>query len=114
VQLIHEFTLLHDDIMDHDEVRRGRPKAWRVFSTERALLAGDALLTLAVDVLARVGIPRSGEALRLLSESVMAVIRGQSADLAFEAVELISDEQAREVALGKTAALFGAACGMGA
>jgi geranylgeranyl diphosphate synthase type I len=48
VEVVHDFSLLHDDVMDRDTTRRGRPAAWTVFGTDQALLAGDALLALAL------------------------------------------------------------------
>src|SRR5690625_669852 len=51
-ELVHNFTLLHDDVMDHDLTRRRRPTCWSVFGSDAAILTGDALLTLAYDVLA--------------------------------------------------------------
>ena len=55
VELVHNFSLLHDDVMDGDVTRRHRPTAWSVFGLNAAILAGDALLTLAFDVLAASG-----------------------------------------------------------
>jgi geranylgeranyl diphosphate synthase type I len=52
VELVHNFSLLHDDVMDQDVVRRHRPTAWAVFGVSQAILTGDALLTAAFDVLA--------------------------------------------------------------
>ncbi len=51
VELVHNFSLLHDDFMDGDEIRRHRPTAWSVFGPARAILTGDALCTLAAKVL---------------------------------------------------------------
>ena len=57
VELVHNFSLLHDDVMDGDPTRRHRPTAWSVFGISAAILAGDALLALALDVLAGSGHP---------------------------------------------------------
>ena len=51
VELVHDFSLLHDDVMDGDLTRRGRPAAWAVFGINQAILAGDALQALAVQQL---------------------------------------------------------------
>src|SRR5215467_10223411 len=51
VELVHNFSLLHDDIMDGDEERRHRPTAWTVYGIGAAILAGDAMLALAQDIL---------------------------------------------------------------
>ena len=50
VELVHNFSLVHDDVMDGDATRRHRPTAWAVFGVPAAILAGDAMLTVAVDV----------------------------------------------------------------
>ena len=60
VELVHNFSLLHDDVMDRDLTRRHRPTAWTVFDSSPVILAGDALPSLAVDVLAASGHPREG------------------------------------------------------
>ena len=67
VELVHNFSLLHDDVMDGDTSRRHRPTAWTVFGKPAALLAGDALLALSTDVLLEPATERSGAAVRLLS-----------------------------------------------
>jgi geranylgeranyl diphosphate synthase, type I len=114
VQLVHEFTLLHDDIMDGDRVRRGRPAAWTVFGAGPALLAGDGLLALAVDTLAGCGSPWALAALRELAGALLAVMRGQDDDLAWEAAEAAELAACEAIAQDKTAALFATACAAGA
>ena len=59
VELVHNFSLLHDDIMDNDTERRHRPTAWTVFGVGAAILAGDALLALAQDLLLEDGTRRA-------------------------------------------------------
>ncbi|WP_330184297.1 polyprenyl synthetase family protein [Nocardia sp. NBC_01503] len=113
-ELIHNFSLLHDDIMDEDTQRRGRPSAWAVFGRAQAILAGDALLTLAF---AAAGEGRDTSARRSitteLTTALVDVVNGQSADLAYEGRMDIGPEQWRTMATGKTAALFGLACSLG-
>ena len=53
IELVHNFSLIHDDLMDGDRERRHRPTVWAVFGPATAIIVGDALLTLAVQVLAR-------------------------------------------------------------
>ena len=60
VELVHNFSLLHDDIMDGDTERRHRPTAWTVYGVGAAILAGDALLTLAQDILLDDTAPQGG------------------------------------------------------
>jgi geranylgeranyl diphosphate synthase, type I len=114
VQLVHEFSLLHDDIMDNDPTRRGRDTAWRVFGATRAILAGDGLLSLAMQVLSRVDGQCGNAAMRQLTDAVLTLTRGQATDLALEAAPTVTEDQARQVAWDKTAVLFGAACLTGA
>lgn len=84
VELVHNFSLLHDDIMDHDEHRRGRPSAWVAFGLSNAILAGDALIGLALDQLTRLTDEAGRTATRLLAEALNEMIKGQAADLALE------------------------------
>lgn len=114
VELVHNFSLLHDDVMDGDHTRRHRPTAWSVFGPGAAILAGDALLTLAYDVLAASGHPAAGEGMRTLSTAVLDLLDGQNADLAFEARGDVDLPECLRMAEGKTGALQGCACALGA
>ena len=82
VELVHNFSLLHDDLMDADETRRGRPAAWVAFGPGLAVLAGDALLSQATSVLADADGAPPHRASRALARAVDTIIRGQAADLA--------------------------------
>lgn len=127
VELVHDFSLLHDDVMDGDLTRRHRAAAWAVFGVGRAILAGDALLALAIDVLSRdpgrdggpeagaCGLPHApaGSA-GVLSGMLLELCRGQSADLAFEDRSNVTLTECLAMAEGKTGALLGAACQLGA
>ncbi|WP_206796815.1 polyprenyl synthetase family protein [Amycolatopsis sp. MtRt-6] len=110
VELVHNFSLLHDDVMDGDTTRRHRATAWTVFGTGPAILAGDALLSLAFEVLA----PSGAANARLLSAATLALLEGQAADLDFEQREDVTPGECVRMAEGKTAALLGAACALGA
>jgi geranylgeranyl diphosphate synthase type I len=114
VELVHNFSLLHDDVMDGDATRRHRPTAWRLFGIGAAILAGDALLTLALDVLAASGHPASGRAMRMLSAAVQDLVDGQSSDMAFERRDEVELAECERMATAKTAALIGCACALGA
>jgi geranylgeranyl diphosphate synthase type I len=114
VELVHNFSLLHDDVMDGDVTRRHRPTAWSVFGSGDAILAGDALLTLAMEVLAGGGQPGTCEQLRLLSVAVHDLLDGQSADLAFEQRTDVGLPECLGMAERKTGALLGCACALGA
>lgn len=114
VELAHNFSLLHDDVMDGDTTRRHRPTVWSVFGTPAAILAGDALLTLAGDVLASSGSAAAAESARLLSAAVLELVEGQSADLSFERRRDVGLAECVRMAERKTGALLGCACALGA
>jgi geranylgeranyl diphosphate synthase type I len=107
VELIHDFSLLHDDVMDGDETRRHRPSAWAVFGTTPAILTGDALIGLA---LRRVPPSLSG----VLADVLVDLCEGQSADVAADTATSVDVEQCLTTAARKTGALLGAACQLGA
>jgi geranylgeranyl diphosphate synthase type I len=108
VELVHNFSLLHDDVMDGDQTRRHRPTAWTVFGSGPAILAGDALLALALDTVAT-----TGPAVRLLTGTVQRLLDGQNADLDFEERVTVDLAECRQMAEDKTAALLGCACALG-
>ena len=114
VELVHNFSLLHDDIMDGDTERRHRPTAWTVFGVGPAILAGDALLALAQDLLLESPPPEGVWASRCLSAAVQRLIAGQGADLAFERRSDVTIAECLDMAGDKTAALMACACSIGA
>jgi geranylgeranyl diphosphate synthase type I len=113
-ELVHNFTLLHDDVMDGDLTRRHRPTSWAVFGSSAAILAGDALLTLAFDVLSGAGRDAAGTGMRTLSTVLYALVDGQSADLSFEQRQDVELPECLRMAAGKTGSLLGGACSLGA
>lgn len=114
VELVHNFSLLHDDVIDHDATRRHRPTAWVVFGLGPALLAGDALLALAQAVLATSGHPAAPDATRMLCGAAIDLTEGQCADLAFERRFDVGLSDCFAMVGAKTAALLGCACAIGA
>ena len=117
VELVHNFSLLHDDVMDGDLTRRHRATAWAVFGANAAILAGDALLTLAFDVLGEEAQPvRTAHrpAARVLRACVHRLLDGQSADLEFEERDRVEVTEGIRMSESKTGALLGCACAMGA
>ncbi|MBO0833728.1 MAG: polyprenyl synthetase family protein, partial [Actinobacteria bacterium] len=112
VELVHNFSLLHDDIMDGDTERRHQPTAWTVYGVGAAILAGDALLALAQDILLETQ-PYGVWAARCLSAAVQRLIAGQGSDLAFEGRDDVAVEECLEMAGDKTAALMACACSIG-
>lgn len=114
VELVHNFSLLHDDLMDGDLARRHRPTAWTVFGKSRALLAGDALLGLATETVLADRSPFAPRAARELSRTVRSLIAGQSADLDFESRSDVGLDECLRMVEGKTAALLACASSIGA
>ena len=114
VELVHNFSLLHDDIMDGDTERRHRPTAWTVYGVGAAILAGDTLLALAQDLLLESPPPEGVWASRCLSAAVQRLIAGQGADLAFERRSDVTIAECLDMAGDKTAALMACACSIGA
>ncbi|MFF0204868.1 polyprenyl synthetase family protein [Streptomyces sp. NPDC005017] len=117
VELVHVFSLLHDDIMDGDEARRGRPAVWKAYGTGPAVLAGDALFALAVETLAEQ--PGGAHAVRTLSAALSDLVRGQADDLLFAArpwtgPERVTPDEYRAMAEHKTGALLGCSAALGA
>ncbi|MCC5480800.1 polyprenyl synthetase family protein [Streptomyces sp. NPDC059680] len=117
VELVHAFSLLHDDIMDGDATRRRRPAVWKAYGTGPAVLAGDALFALAVETLATA--PQGAGTVRLLSAALADLVRGQADDLLFATrpwtgPERVTPEEYRSMAEGKTGALLGCAAALGA
>jgi geranylgeranyl diphosphate synthase, type I len=114
VELVHNFSLLHDDIMDGDEERRHRPTAWKVFGIGPAILAGDGMLALAQDLLLEESGQQGAWAARCLNAAVLRLIAGQGSDLAFEKRDDVSLSECLTMAGDKTAALMACACSIGA
>jgi geranylgeranyl diphosphate synthase type I len=114
VEFVHNFSLLHDDVMDRDEERRHRPTAWTVFGNSAAILAGDALLALAFEALLDVAPERSRAAQRSLAAATQQLIVGQVDDLDFEQRLDVGVEECLQMAAGKTAALMACSASIGA
>jgi geranylgeranyl diphosphate synthase type I len=113
VELVHNFSLLHDDIMDRDVERRHRPTAWVVFGEGQAILAGNAMLAAAVDVLVRDG-AAGQRALPSLVAAVQGLIDGQSADLDLSSRPDVGLDEVLAMEAGKTAALLACSASIGA
>ncbi|WP_369217343.1 polyprenyl synthetase family protein [Streptomyces flavofungini] len=114
VELVHNFSLLHDDLMDGDEQRRHRPTVWSLWGSAGAILTGDALLALAQEVLLECGRPTAATAARLLSRATRDLIRGQVLDMSFERRSHVGVDECVEMAAGKTGALLSASAAIGA
>lgn len=115
LEMIHTYSLIHDDLpaLDNDDLRRGRPTSHKVFGEAMAILAGDALLTLAFEVLGRVGDARLVTELAAASGTVGGMIAGQVFDLEGEHAAP-SAELLERIHRAKTGALLRASVRMGA
>jgi geranylgeranyl diphosphate synthase type I len=114
VELVHNFSLLHDDVLDRDLLRRHRPTAWTVFGAADAILAGNAMLSLAFQCIAQNSGPLGGEGVRRLHQSVAELCHGQSLDLSFEQRGQVEMGESWAMSAAKTGALFSCACSLGA
>ncbi|NRQ33618.1 polyprenyl synthetase family protein [Nonomuraea sp. NN258] len=117
VELVHAFSIVHDDIMDGDERRRDRLTVWKAYGLGPAVLAGDALLAQAIDTLGRAS--GGPAATRLISGTLVDVVRGQADDLAFESrpwtgAHAVTLQEYTSMAARKTGALTGCASALGA
>lgn len=114
VELFHNFTLLHDDVMDNADLRRGRPTVHRKWSVPVAILSGDAMLTMASQQLAK----GAGDLLEPLNEcfntTAMEVYQGQQLDMEFESRNNVTVDEYNFMIGLKTSVLLGCACRLGA
>jgi len=113
LELVHNFSLLHDDVVDNDVERRHRPTGWVVFGTGQAILAGTAMLTAAVEELVAAG-PAGQRCLPPLLTAVQQMIGGQSHDLELEGRADVTLDEVLQMEAGKTAALLSCAASIGA
>ena len=115
VELLHNFSLVHDDVMDADPLRHGRPTVWRVWGPTNATLLGDALQALAFAVLSDGGVPEhAGAAATIrLARTTATLCHGQYQDCDFETRPDVSVEDYLSMAAGKTAVLLGCSCALG-
>ena len=116
VELIHNFSLIHDDIQDRSRLRRGRPTVWSLWGTEQAINAGDALFAHAHLVVQKDDVlsPESKlDALRLIDETCLSLTEGQAADLEFEKKNKIELGAYMSMVEGKTASLIATSTELG-
>jgi geranylgeranyl diphosphate synthase type I len=114
IELVHNFSLLHDDVMDGDRTRRHRRTAWSLFGRRNAILTGDALLMLAFEVLSGSDHPAVQTGLRSISTTVGELLHGQYEDLSFERRADVDLAECQHMSAAKTGALLGCACALGA
>lgn len=119
VELIHTFSLIHDDIMDQDEMRRGKPSVHTLWGEPLAILAGDIIFSLAFELIVQThqeDIPshRVIEALWTVVDSCIKICEGQACDMGFEGKFDVAEKEYLNMIYKKTAALISAATRSGA
>ncbi|MCL6735763.1 polyprenyl synthetase family protein [Streptomyces neyagawaensis] len=114
VELVHNFSLLHDDLMDGDEQRRHRDTVWKAYDPAQAILVGDALMVLANEILLELGTAEAARATRRVTTATRALIDGQAQDISYEHRERVTVEECLEMEGNKTGALLACACSIGA
>lgn len=117
VEMIHNFTLVHDDIMDNDEMRHGVPTVHKKFGLPIAILAGDVLFSKAYQILSNSALPAKevNDLVSKLAKACVDVCEGQILDIKMaEAKKIPSQANYIKMIEKKTAALFDVSCSMGA
>jgi len=119
IELLHNFTLIHDDIQDESRTRRGRSTVWHIWGAAQAINAGDAMFAVA-----QLGVQRLRERgvaaepaldlTRELNQTTLRIVEGQTLDLAFEQREVVTVDEYLSMIHGKTAAIIGFAAWAGA
>ncbi len=113
IEILHTFTLVHDDIMDHDEVRRGRPTVHKKWDEATAILAGDGLVAIAYQVLLKTEHPHLKRILQIFTDGLLVLCEGQALDKMFEVQETISIDAYEDMIEKKTMKLIEVSCEIG-
>ena len=114
VEVIQSFTLIHDDIMDDDDLRRGVPAVHEAYDLETAILAGDTLYSKAFEIMLETGAEadRTVEALDILANTCTQICEGQALDVDFESRTDVTPEEYLEMVEQKTAVLYAASAAL--
>ena len=114
IELFHNFSLVHDDIMDEADLRRGQPAVHIKYGNNAAILSGDVMLIEVYQRLAKLEVEDKITVIELFSKVAREVCEGQSMDMAFETLDLVSIEEYLEMIRLKTAVLLGLSLRVGA
>jgi geranylgeranyl diphosphate synthase type I len=118
IELLHNFSLIHDDIEDRSELRRGRPTLWCNYGVPQAINTGDAMFALAHISMLKLGntidIETAFEAMKLLDQTCLVLTGGQYLDMHFENEKVVSLQDYNLMIEGKTAALLATTAELGA
>lgn len=111
IEMFHNFTLLHDDVMDRADRRRGKPTVHCQWNDNVAILSGDTMLTLATQLMTRA---RRFDLLDLFNRTAIEIYEGQQLDMDFESRDTVALDEYIEMIRLKTSVLLGCACKTGA
>jgi geranylgeranyl diphosphate synthase type II len=114
VEAFHNFTLMHDDIMDQAPLRRGKPTVHEKWNMSTAILSGDVMLVKVYDMLCALPDNKLKETLRMFNTTAAEVCEGQQLDMEFETKKKVTDEEYIEMIRLKTAVLLGFSLAFGA
>lgn len=114
VEIFHNFTLLHDDIMDNADVRRGKPSVYAKWGGNVALLSGDAMLISAYKYLAQISASVLPRVMNIFTDMALEVCEGQQYDMDFESASTVSVEEYMQMIERKTSALLSGSAMIGA
>jgi geranylgeranyl diphosphate synthase type I len=116
VELVHNFSLIHDDIEDGDEKRRHRDTVWKVWGVPQAINTGDAMDVVSYMAIMdlKVDPARMVDVLRVFNDTIMQLCEGQYLDMDFQTREAVTVEEYIRMIAGKTAALIEASTAIGA
>ncbi len=114
LEMFHNFTLLHDDVMDKADIRRGKPTVHVKWDDNTAILSGDAMLTMATQLIAQAPADVMPQVMDLYNRTAMEIYEGQQYDVDFETRNDVTVDEYIEMIRLKTSVLLGCACKMGA
>ena len=114
LEVFHNFTLLHDDVMDHADVRRGRPTVHVQWNENTAILSGDQMMIEAYKLLTEVPAEKLSKVLRLFNKMATEICEGQQYDVDFENLEHVTIEAYLKMIRLKTSVLLATALQIGA
>jgi geranylgeranyl diphosphate synthase, type I len=118
VELLHNFSLIHDDIQDRSSERRGRPTVWTIWGIAQAINAGDLMFTLAnqalLDLDGKIARAEVIQAASIFQQACANLTQGQYLDISYENRQEIGVDEYWQMIAGKTAALLSACCELGA
>lgn len=114
IEVFHNFTLVHDDIMDKAKLRRGKITVHEKFGVDKAIVTGDAMLPHAVSLLIQDNTDKAGDLMITFNKMAKEVMEGQQFDMEFETRSDVKVEEYMNMIRLKTSVLFGCACEIGA